>query len=280
MYVIGISSGIKHGHHDGAAVLLRDGELIAAAEEERFTLSKHARDELPRGAISFCLKQAGITIQDVDWICSPLKTYVNYAQGTRDGTADNRAAGTDRGVNHRRHGLPQTRNAFGRRAASVLRAARQGGQLPGGRLVVDRQPLRKPAGGLLAVSADGLRIRRAGTRQVYQGTSSSRQAGDRAGSGALGVRGRPATWGQIDGCRLSYVAGIPPKILAWPPGKGPRRRGGPLNNTEPSRRARSDLGPTTGARSAQACLAQDPAAGGFGRTVIVALRPRERSGRA
>ena len=38
MYVIGISSGIKHGHHDGAAVLLRDGELIAAAEEERFTL--------------------------------------------------------------------------------------------------------------------------------------------------------------------------------------------------------------------------------------------------
>jgi carbamoyltransferase len=80
MYVIGISSGIKHGHHDGAAVLLRDGELIAAAEEERFTLSKHARGELPRGAIGFCLKQAGITIQDVDWICSPLRTYVNYAQ--------------------------------------------------------------------------------------------------------------------------------------------------------------------------------------------------------
>jgi len=80
MYVIGISSGIKHGHHDGAAVLLRDGELIAAAEEERFTLAKHARGELPRGAISFCLKQAGITIQDVDWISSPLKTYVNYRQ--------------------------------------------------------------------------------------------------------------------------------------------------------------------------------------------------------
>jgi carbamoyltransferase len=78
MYVIGISSGIKHGHHDGAAVLLRDGELIAAAEEERFTLAKHARGELPRGAIDFCLKQAGITMQDVDWICSPLKTYTNY----------------------------------------------------------------------------------------------------------------------------------------------------------------------------------------------------------
>ena len=78
MYVIGISSGIKHGHHDGAAVLLRDGELVAAAEEERFTLAKHARGELPRGAIGFCLKQAGITIGDVDWICSPLRTYTNY----------------------------------------------------------------------------------------------------------------------------------------------------------------------------------------------------------
>lgn len=80
MYVIGISSGIKHGHHDGAAVLLRDGELIAAAEEERFTLAKHARGELPRGAIGFCLKQAGMTMRDVDWICSPLKTYTNYTQ--------------------------------------------------------------------------------------------------------------------------------------------------------------------------------------------------------
>ena len=78
MYVIGISSGIKHGHHDGAAALLKDGQLIAAAEEERFTLSKHARGELPRGAIDFCLKQAGISIKDVDWICSPLKTYTNY----------------------------------------------------------------------------------------------------------------------------------------------------------------------------------------------------------
>jgi len=80
MYVIGISSGIKHGHHDGAAVLLRDGELIAAAEEERFTLAKHARGELPRGAIGFCLKQAGITMRDVDWICSPLRTYTNYSR--------------------------------------------------------------------------------------------------------------------------------------------------------------------------------------------------------
>ena len=38
MYIIGISSGLKHGHHDGAAVLIKDGKVIFAAEEERFTL--------------------------------------------------------------------------------------------------------------------------------------------------------------------------------------------------------------------------------------------------
>lgn len=84
MYVIGISSGLKHGHHDGGAVLLRDGELIAASEEERFTLAKHARGELPRGAIRFCLKKAGITMRDVDWVCSPLKSYPHYAQRLTD----------------------------------------------------------------------------------------------------------------------------------------------------------------------------------------------------
>jgi hypothetical protein len=34
----------------------------------------------PAGAIGYCLKQAGITIQDVEWICSPLKTYVNFRE--------------------------------------------------------------------------------------------------------------------------------------------------------------------------------------------------------
>ena len=84
MYVIGISSGLKHGHHDGGAVLMRDGELVAASEEERFTLAKHARGELPRGAIRFCLKQAGITIRDVDYVCSPLKTYPRYDRRLKD----------------------------------------------------------------------------------------------------------------------------------------------------------------------------------------------------
>jgi carbamoyltransferase len=84
MHVIGISSGLKHGHHDGGAVLLTDGELIAAAEEERFTLAKHARAELPRGAIAYCLREAGIRIEEVDYVCSPLKTYPHYARRVAD----------------------------------------------------------------------------------------------------------------------------------------------------------------------------------------------------
>lgn len=79
MFVIGISSGIKAGHHDGGAVLMEDGRLIAASEEERFTLAKHARGQLPRGAIQFCLDFAGIRMEDVSYICSPLKSYPNYA---------------------------------------------------------------------------------------------------------------------------------------------------------------------------------------------------------
>ena len=51
--------------HDAAAAILVDGELIAAAEQERFSLKKHT-GAFPLGAVHFCLKQAGLTLQDVD----------------------------------------------------------------------------------------------------------------------------------------------------------------------------------------------------------------------
>jgi len=84
VYTIGISSGLKHGHHDGSAVLMENGRLVAAAEEERFTLAKHARGELPKKAIRFCLQQAGISINDVSYVCSPLITYTNYQRRLQD----------------------------------------------------------------------------------------------------------------------------------------------------------------------------------------------------
>ncbi len=63
MYVLGINCY----YHDAAACLIKDGNLIAAAEEERFTREKHTK-KFPVNAINFCLKQAGITINDVDHI--------------------------------------------------------------------------------------------------------------------------------------------------------------------------------------------------------------------
>lgn len=57
--------GISCHYHDAAAVLLRDGEPIAAAEEERFSRKKHDSG-FPRHAIEFCLRSAGIQGQDLD----------------------------------------------------------------------------------------------------------------------------------------------------------------------------------------------------------------------
>lgn len=53
---------------DSAAALLKDGEIIVAAEEERFNLEKHSGD-FPLNAINFCLKEANVNIQDIDYIC-------------------------------------------------------------------------------------------------------------------------------------------------------------------------------------------------------------------
>lgn len=63
MYILGISAY----YHDSAAAILKDGEIIAAAQEERFTRKKH--DEgFPHHAVLFCLKQAGISLSEVEAI--------------------------------------------------------------------------------------------------------------------------------------------------------------------------------------------------------------------
>ena len=57
--------GISAFYHDAAAALLIDGEIIAAAQEERFTRKKHTPD-FPVNAIRFCLDHAGIRIDELD----------------------------------------------------------------------------------------------------------------------------------------------------------------------------------------------------------------------
>ncbi len=63
MYILGISCY----YHDSAAALLCDGMLVAAAEEERFTRKKHDYG-VPKHAIDFCLRKAGITKRDLDYV--------------------------------------------------------------------------------------------------------------------------------------------------------------------------------------------------------------------
>jgi carbamoyltransferase len=67
--------GINAVYHDSAAVLVRDGQVIAAAEEERFTRIKHGKRplpfttwELPFHAIDYVLREAGITLAQVDHV--------------------------------------------------------------------------------------------------------------------------------------------------------------------------------------------------------------------
>jgi carbamoyltransferase len=59
--------GISAYYHDSAACLLQEGEIIAAAQEERFTRKKHDPG-FPHHAVQFCLDQAGIHIKDLKYI--------------------------------------------------------------------------------------------------------------------------------------------------------------------------------------------------------------------
>jgi carbamoyltransferase len=69
--------GISCFYHDSAACLLRDGKILAAAQEERFTRKKHD-PRFPRNAIDYCLQEAGIKAQDLNYVTfydKPLLTF-------------------------------------------------------------------------------------------------------------------------------------------------------------------------------------------------------------
>src|SRR6476660_1830590 len=80
--------GISAYYHDSAACLVRDGELIAAAQEERFTRKKHDY-RFPNKAIDYCLAEGKISPADLDFVAfydKPLlkferllETYLAYA---------------------------------------------------------------------------------------------------------------------------------------------------------------------------------------------------------
>lgn len=73
MYILGISCF----YHDSAAALIKDGELIGAAMEERYSRQKHD-NSFPKQAVEFCLKQAGITSKDLDYVVFYEKPLVKF----------------------------------------------------------------------------------------------------------------------------------------------------------------------------------------------------------
>lgn len=69
--------GISAYYHDAAACLIIDGQIIAAAQEERFTRIKHD-SEFPNQAISYCLKEAGVLPDEIDFIVFYDKPFLKF----------------------------------------------------------------------------------------------------------------------------------------------------------------------------------------------------------
>ena len=63
MYILGISCF----YHESAVCLIKDGKVVAASAEERFSRKKHD-SEFPKLAVKFCLEKAGIGAGDLDWV--------------------------------------------------------------------------------------------------------------------------------------------------------------------------------------------------------------------
>ena len=80
MYLLGIAGQVQ----DASVALLKDGEIVAAAEEERFSRLKfmgmmQCPDGIPHRALQFCLDRAGIGLQDVDHLCYFFRPYRELA---------------------------------------------------------------------------------------------------------------------------------------------------------------------------------------------------------
>jgi carbamoyltransferase len=73
MYILGISAF----YHDSAACLLEDGKIIAAAQEERFTRKKHDHN-FPINAIKYCLHEAGINADRLDYVAFYDKPFIKF----------------------------------------------------------------------------------------------------------------------------------------------------------------------------------------------------------
>ncbi len=120
-YILGVSAF----YHDSAAALLRDGEILAAAQEERFSRKKHDH-RFPAQAIAYCLREAGISAADIAYVgfydkpvtkfMRLLDTYLAYAPA---GYASFRKA-MPLWLKEKLHIPRHIRNAMGKRSTRAL----------------------------------------------------------------------------------------------------------------------------------------------------------------
>src|SRR5436309_7227096 len=73
MFILGLSAF----YHDSAAAIVRDGEIIAAAQEERFSRKRHD-SAFPSQAIRYCLEEAGVDLNKVDQVAFYDKPFLKF----------------------------------------------------------------------------------------------------------------------------------------------------------------------------------------------------------
>lgn len=72
-----LTLGISAYYHDSAAALVRDGEIVAAAQEERFSRKKHD-PSFPKNAVDYCLSEAGISLRECDAVVFYDKPFLKF----------------------------------------------------------------------------------------------------------------------------------------------------------------------------------------------------------
>ena len=69
--------GISAFYHDSAAALIINGDIISAAQEERFSRKKHD-SSFPSNALEFCLKSNNLTLRDIDYVVYYEKPFLTF----------------------------------------------------------------------------------------------------------------------------------------------------------------------------------------------------------
>jgi carbamoyltransferase len=117
--------GISACYHDSAAALVRDGRIVAAAQEERFSRTKHD-SSFPAAAIAYCLREAGIGAEEIDHIAFYEKPLTRFER-----ILETFLASAPRGFDVFRRAMPvwlndklrlraRIREQFGRRRSPIL----------------------------------------------------------------------------------------------------------------------------------------------------------------